>query len=248
MKFILILLPQVTGLTLMKKHIPNLLTLLNLASGFISIIFILNGYILVSVWILIGALVFDFADGLAARLLNAYSELGKQLDSLADMVSFGVAPGLLMYNLILNASGAEGVVSYIIWTPLIIPVLSGLRLGIFNIDTEQTDSFRGLPTPANAMFIFSLILAGNYSESQMIESFISSRWVLAFFTIIFSILMVTRIPMFSFKIRSMKFKGNELRIVFIASCILLIAGAGVAALPLIIILYITVSITHSIIS
>lgn len=232
----------------MKKHIPNFLTLLNLASGFISIIFIINGNILISVWILIGALIFDFADGLAARLLNANSELGKQLDSLADVVSFGVAPGLLMYNLMLNASGAEGVVDYIVWIPVLIPVLSGLRLGIFNIDKEQSDSFRGLPTPANAMFIFALILANTYSDSQLIENIVLSRWTLAFFTVCFSILLVTRIPMFSLKFRNLRFKGNELRIVFIASSVLLVAGAGVAALPLIIILYITVSVTCSIIS
>ena len=118
----------------MKKHIPNFLSLLNLASGFTSIIFILNGNILISVWILIGALIFDFSDGLAARLLNAYSELGKQLDSLADIVSFGVAPGLLMYHLMVDASGADGVADIIVWTPVLIPVLSGLRLGIFNLD------------------------------------------------------------------------------------------------------------------
>ena len=232
----------------MKKHIPNFLSLLNLASGFTSIIFILNGNILISVWILIGALIFDFSDGLAARLLNAYSELGKQLDSLADLVSFGVAPGLLMYHLMVDASGADGVADIIVWTPVLIPVLSGLRLGIFNLDKEQTDSFRGLPTPANAMFIFSLILASNYSDSQMIANFVTSRWMLAFFTVSFSVLLVTRIPMFSFKFRNLRFKGNELRIVFIASCILLFAGAGVAALPLIILLYLTVSITQSIIS
>jgi CDP-diacylglycerol--serine O-phosphatidyltransferase len=232
----------------MKKYIPNLLTLLNLASGFLAIIFILNQEVLIAVWILLAALILDFLDGMAARLFNAYSDLGKQLDSLADMVSFGVAPGILMYNLLLDATGMEYLGDYIAYAAVIIPVLSGLRLGIFNLDSEQTDSFRGLPTPANAFFIFSLILAGHYSDSNLIVSLISSKEILLFFTLCFSVLMITRIPMISLKVKHFRLKGNELRLLFIASSVLLFVLAGVASLPLIIIIYIVVSVTNALIS
>lgn len=229
----------------MKKHIPNLLTLLNLGAGFLSILFILNGEMLTAVWILLAALVFDFSDGMAARLLNEYSDLGKQLDSLADMVSFGVAPGLLMYNLIRDGSGFEFLGEYSAYVAVIIPLLSGLRLGIFNIDTEQAESFRGLPTPANAFFVFSLILASHYSDSKLIESMVTSRSVLLFFTVCFSILMVTRIPMISLKIKHIRLKGNELRLLFVSLSVLLFLLTGVASLPLIIIIYIVVSISNA---
>lgn len=230
----------------MKKHIPNILTLVNLALGFISILFIFNGEIIIAVWILIAALLFDFSDGMAARLLNAYSDLGKQLDSLADVVSFGVAPGLIMYSLIRDASGMEFIGQGISYIAVIIPVLSGLRLGIFNIDTEQSESFRGLPTPANAFFIFSLVIAAHYSDSKLIQSLVSSREILLFFTLCFSILMVTRIPMISLKVKHIRFKGNELRLLFLASSLLLFVLAGVASLPLIIIIYIVVSVANAI--
>jgi len=228
----------------MKKNIPNLITLLNLASGFVSIIFILRGEMLIAAWVLVAALIFDFLDGTLARLLKASSPLGIQLDSLADLVSFGVVPGLMMHHLIINASGAELFKDYLIWLPLIIPVLAALRLAIFNLDESQSDSFKGLPTPANAIFIMGLIITSEMSESQIIESLYSSRWVLTFFTICFSGLMITRVPMFSLKVKHFRFKGNELRFIFILLTILLAAGTGVDSIPLIIILYITVSLSH----
>ncbi len=232
----------------MKKQIPNFLTLLNLASGFIAIIMIMKGHLLLSVWFIAASLLFDFCDGLAARLLNAYTEIGLQLDSLADMVSFGVAPGLLMYWLILSAGGADNIAEYLQYIPVLIPAFSGLRLAKFNIDRAQSDHFRGLPTPGTAFFIISLVFASVYGNSQLIEGLLDSRFVLSFLTLLFAVLMVTDIPMFSFKFRHFRFKGNELRIVFLGSTILLVAGAGLASLPLVIILYIFVSIIWAIIT
>ena len=230
----------------MKRHIPNLLTLLNLASGFISIIFILNDEIVIAVWVLLIALLFDFSDGMAARILKAYSDLGRELDSLADMVSFSVAPGLLMFVMIRDAVGMEYLGTNLAYVAVLIPVFSGLRLAVFNLDTEQTDSFRGLPTPASAFFVFSLVLASHYSDSKLIESLVTSRGMLLFFTLCFSVLMVTRIPMISLKVKHLRLKGNELRLLFLLSSALLFALAGVAALPLIIIIYIVVSLAYSI--
>ncbi len=232
----------------MKKQIPNFLTLLNLVSGFIAIILIMRGNLRLSVWFITASLLFDFGDGLAARLLNAYSNIGLQLDSLADMVSFGVAPGLLMYQLVLSAEGADTIAEYLQYIPVLIPTFSGLRLARFNIDKAQSNHFRGLPAPGNAFFIISLVFASEYGESQLIESLVNSRIVLCFLTVLFSSLMITGIPMFSFKFRHLRFKGNELRIVFLGSSVLLIAGTGFAALPLIIILYIIVSVIWAIIS
>lgn len=232
----------------MKKQIPNFLTLLNLVSGFMAIILIMQGNLRLSVWFISASLLFDFGDGLAARLLNAYSDIGLQLDSLADMVSFGVAPGLIMYRLILSAEGADSIAVYLQYLPVLIPAFSGLRLARFNIEKARSDQFRGLPTPGNAFFIISMVFASEYSDSQLIENLVSSRVVLSFLTVLFSSLMITGIPMFSFKMRHLRFKGNELRIVFIGSCILLIAGAGFASFPLIIILYIIVSVIWAIIT
>lgn len=230
----------------MRRHIPNILTLINLAAGFIAVIFIMNGESRTAVWLLCAALLFDFADGMAARLLGAYSELGKQLDSLADVVSFGVAPGILMYIMIRDASGMNFIGEASAWVAVMIPVLSGLRLAIFNLDTEQSESFRGLPTPANAFFVFSLVLASLYSDSKLIESVTSSRELLTILTVILSVLMITRIPMISLKVKTIRLKGNELRIIFIGLSILLFILAGVASLPLIIIIYIVVSIANAI--
>jgi len=219
-----------------------------MSAGFIAVIYILNDNLVTAVWFLTAALLFDFLDGLAARLLNAYSDIGAQLDSLADMISFGVAPGLIMYTLMKQANGAEFLDQVPIFLPILIPLLSGIRLAKFNVDKAQSEYFKGLPTPANAFFIFSLVLANEYSDSQLIENFVSTRWILGVFTLIFSYLLITKIPMFSFKFRNLRFKGNELRLVFLASCLLLVIGTGFASLPLIIILYITVSVTWAIIN
>ena len=232
----------------MKKQIPNLLTLLNLVSGFISIILIMHGNLRLAVWFISVSLLLDFADGLAARLLNAYSDMGLQLDSLADIVSFGVAPGLLMYRLINSAGGADSIAGYLQYVPILIPAYSAIRLARFNIDNARSDQFRGLPAPGNAFFIISLVFASEYGNSPLIKNLLGSRLILCSLTAIFSTLMITTIPMFSFKFRHLRFKGNELRIVFLGSCIILIAGAGFSSLPLIIILYIIVSIIMAIIS
>lgn len=226
----------------MRRQIPNTLTLMNLVSGFVAIVMIMKGELLISVWLISASLLFDFGDGLAARLLNAYSEIGVQLDSLADMVSFGLAPGLLMFSLISSSGGAEGIAAYIPFAAVIIPAFSAIRLARFNIDRAKSDYFRGLPTPGNAFFLISLVFASEYGNSQLIEGLLNSRIVLIVLVLLFASLMITKIPMFSFKFRHIRFKGNELRIVFIGSAILLIAGAGLSSLPLVIILYILVSI------
>jgi CDP-diacylglycerol--serine O-phosphatidyltransferase len=234
----------------MKKHIPNFITSCNLASGFIAIIFAFNGELVTASWLILAAMVFDFLDGLSARLLKAYSEIGRELDSLADVVSFGVAPAVLLYQLITSSISAsvpaftDGLVIKTLVLQLItviMPVCAALRLAKFNIDTTQTTSFKGLPSPANALAVISILIAGHYSDCKIIDSFTGSPAALIIFTVIISLLMVTRIPLLSLKTSNLKFKGNEGRYLLIVSVILALAIFRIAGVTLIIPLYLVVS-------
>jgi CDP-diacylglycerol---serine O-phosphatidyltransferase len=225
------------------RHIPNFITSLNLASGFIAIVLILNGHPVPASWVILLAMVFDFFDGFASRLLKAYSDMGKELDSLADMVSFGVAPGLLVYTVLSANTGFDLSVSGILMMAVsaFFPVCAGLRLAKFNIDTTQTTSFRGLPTPAAALSVVSLILSNAYSDAGFIKPFISSAAAVAVFSFVISLLMVTRIPLLSLKFHDLKFKGNEGRFLLIAVAVLLVAVLGFSGIPFVIPAYIAVS-------
>jgi CDP-diacylglycerol--serine O-phosphatidyltransferase len=193
---------------MIRKHIPNFITCLNVVSGTLAVVFAVKGELTVSVIFIFIAALFDFLDGMAARLLKAYSPLGKELDSLADMISFGVAPGMLMMVMLENAlfganvraeSYAQLSVYEIICiaSSLMIPVFSALRLAKFNIDTRQTDSFIGLPTPANAIFIAALALITGHGNYEILDAFIMQPIVLVIITIAMSLLLVSEIPMFS---------------------------------------------------
>jgi CDP-diacylglycerol--serine O-phosphatidyltransferase len=234
----------------MMKHIPNFITSLNLAAGFIAIIFAANGEILTASWLILAAMIFDFLDGFSARLLKAYSAIGKELDSLADVVSFGVAPGIIIYQLlndslsinapiIVNSGGLKATLILII--PAIMPVCAALRLAIFNLDSTQTTSFKGLPTPANGLAVISVVIAAHYSQSDLVSSFITSTALLILSTITLSLLMVSRIPLLSLKVSNLKFKGNEGRYILILLVLIAFAIFGILAVPLIIPLYIIAS-------
>jgi len=232
----------------MKKHIPNTITSLNLISGFIAIILASGGDLVSASWLIMAAMVFDFLDGLSARLLKAYSDIGKELDSLADIVSFGVAPAVIIYKFLNNSVFSDpppqsdhihniGLVILLI-IPAIMPVFAALRLAIFNLDTSQTTSFKGLPTPANAIAVISLVIAGHYSGSSFITSLTGSPVFMTMLTVTLSLLMVSRIRLFSLTISDLKFKGNKGRYLMV----LLIATAfvlfGINAATLIIPVYI----------
>ena len=232
------------------KNIPNFITSLNLACGFISIIFILNGDISTASWLILAAMIFDFLDGFAARALKAYSDIGKELDSLADVVSFGVAPGLIIYHLLyvsltnetalkFNITGGTSLILMII--PAIMPVCGALRLAKFNIDTTQTTSFKGLPIPANALGVISFVLAGTYSHSTLISSFLTSPVALIILSLTLSVLMVTRIPLLALKFKDLKIKGNEGRYLLIVVCAIMVSVFGIGSIPGIIPVYIIVS-------
>ena len=229
------------------KHVPNLITSLNLAAGFIAIIFALEGNLIISSWLILAAMIFDFLDGFSARLLKAYSLLGKELDSLADIVSFGVAPAVIIYRLLCMVSDISitsngGILPFLILlSPVIMPICAGLRLAKFNNDETQTTSFKGLPTPANALAVISIVIAGEYSDAGLITYLTGSAAALIIFTAVLSVLMVTRIPMLSLKFAHLKLRGNEGRYLLAALVIIAFAIPGISAAPLIIPIYIIVS-------
>jgi CDP-diacylglycerol--serine O-phosphatidyltransferase len=233
------------------RHIPNFITSLNLVSGFSAVIFAATGDTVTASWLILAAMIFDFLDGFSARFLKAYSDIGKELDSLADVVSFGVAPGIIIYELLRNsfyAGAPAGVNSVSLNTILIIaiasimPVCAALRLAIFNIDETQSKSFKGLPTPANALAVISIVIATNYSGSAAITSFSGSPVLLIIFTVILSLLMISRIPLFSLKVSDIRWKGNEGRFIMIGLILTAFAISGIASAPLIIPIYILSSI------
>ena len=184
-----------------KKFIPNTITCMNLVSGCISSVMALQGNLQWAlVWILLAA-VFDFFDGLAARALHAYSPIGKELDSLADIVSFGVAPGMMLFISLNTAVGSLAsdvyIVGYLPYLAFIIPAFSGLRLAKFNIDERQVSSFIGLPVPAHALFWGASLFTVQPFIPAHAMLFVVTSVVVAF---LLSLLLVSEVPMFSFKV------------------------------------------------
>ena len=225
----------------MKKHIPNFITSLNLTSGFISIIYALNGDIRTSAWLILAAMVFDFLDGFSARLLKAYSPVGRELDSLADVVSFGVAPAIISYLLIRDSFTGTYEPLLIMIIPAFMAVCAALRLAIFNLDETQATSFKGLPTPANALAVVSIVIADSYSGSSLTGFITSSPLTLIIIVIMLSVLMVTRIPLLSLKTTSIRFRGNEGRYLLITAVAAVIIIFGMAGAVMVIPIYIIVS-------
>jgi CDP-diacylglycerol--serine O-phosphatidyltransferase len=235
------------------KHIPNLVTSLNLAAGFIAIIFAANGDLVTASWLILAAMIFDFFDGFSARLLKAYSDIGKELDSLADIVSFGVAPAFIIYKMLVpalhntlpSAFGSGTNLSVIlIYIPVLMPVCAALRLAKFNNDTTQTTSFKGLPTPANAIAVISVVIAANYTSLPMLKSFTESPATIIIYTVIISLLMITNLPLLSLKFKNLKFKGNEGRYILIGLEAISFVIFWLAAAPLVIPIYIIVSLVR----
>lgn len=229
------------------KHIPNTITSMNLFFGVMGVIvsFSGKGGLETAFLFMLAAAVCDFCDGLSARLLKAYSELGKQLDSLADMVSFGVLPSVMMYRLMATTSH-EGILCYI---PLLIAVFSALRLGKFNIDERQTENFIGLPTPACAMICGSFAYYVSKDPSGVLYSWACSCWFIPVCSLILSALLVSEIPMFSMKFRKGT-KVGALRICFAAAALVSVLAVLIFGLnwSLIVLLTFTAYILLNIIS
>lgn len=238
-----------------KRHIPNLITLLNLFSGSLAVIFAVKGNLVLAAIFVAAGIFFDFFDGLAARLLDVKSEVGLQLDSLADVVTSGVVPGIVMYQLLTKALPASGglgsdwnssvfdiQIKPFALIGLLIILASAYRLAKFNVDERQTDSFIGLPTPANALLILSLPLILTYQPGPFISGLLLNEWFLVGLTILSCYLLNAELPLFALKFSNWGFRENKMRYFFIATCLILIVIFQFIAIPLILLLYVLLSI------
>lgn len=216
----------------MKKHLPNFLTCCNLLCGCLGIVFTLEERGLPAAYLVWIACIFDFFDGFAARMLRTSSPIGRELDSLADVVSFGVLPAVVMYKMI-GASTSSALLPYVAFS---IGIFSALRLAIFNVDETQSNSFRGLNTPANTLFITSLPLLRDDVGRWLYEP-----WVLVTLTIVSSFMLVSRIEIFALKFKNFSWEDNRVRFTFLIVSVLLLITLRIPAIPVIIILYVLFS-------
>ena len=226
----------------MKKNIPHIITSINLFCGCCALVCIFFGqFFQVFLFLFVGAWA-DYFDGLAARLLDVKSELGKELDSLADMVSFGVVPGAIIYVLLVRGldKNFEEFPQYLILAALpafIITVFAALRLTKFNLDTRQSENFIGLNTPSCTIFTVGLMLIYHY-DSYGLGNFVTNPLFLYSTTIVLSYLLIAELPMFSFKFKNFKWAGNEWRFIFMLVSFLLLLLFKEVAFTLIILLYV----------
>ncbi len=234
----------------MKKYVPNLLTSLNLCSGCIAAVIALQADLSMLPWVLfwvIIAALFDFCDGFAARLLKAYSPIGKELDSLADCISFGFVPAAVVFRVLQTQvhiiTNNQLLIDYLPYIAFLLAIFSALRLAKFNVDERQTESFIGLNTPANALFWVSFCVGIMERTADGLMNFHSGLvYTILVGVIVFSILMVSELPMFSLKIKSLKFKDNIQRYFLAAFILVLIPFAGYLSIAAGILLYIALSI------
>lgn len=228
-----------------RQHIPNAITCCNLVSGCLSIVFLMQEMPVKAGLMILVAGIFDFLDGLVARLLHTSSPIGAQLDSLSDVVSFGVAPGFIMYYIMSYTLDPAYTYLWIIPVSLaffafLLPVFSAIRLAKFNVDEDQKDSFRGLPTPAMAIFMASLPIA--LFSVHHVKDGALGFWVCLGITLIFCFLMVSRLRFFSFKMKSLAWKGHQLQWIFLIVAVAAFVVFRWVAIPFIVLFYILLSI------
>ncbi len=233
-----------------KKHIPNFFTALNIVCGSIAIIYALQSDLLLAFYFICLAAFFDFIDGGVARLLKTQSEVGKQLDSLCDVVSFGVAPGVILFTMMRHALDVPFPLAFdslplyhvlLLLSMVLVPVFSAVRLAKFNVDTRQSSSFIGLPVPANALLIASLGVLFVSSPLYWLVNLLATPWVLLALSVFCSYLLISPLPMFALKFKNLTWKDNRVRFLFILLSILLIAFFGFGGISLVIIVYIFIS-------
>ncbi len=219
----------------LKAQFPNFITLLNLLSGVLGILWVLDGQVLYGAYFVILSAGFDFLDGFAARLLKVQSDMGKELDSLADVVSFGVLPGIVLYSLTKEQTDSQ----FLPYLTLIVPMLSAYRLAKFNLDTRQSDRFIGLPTPANALLLTTLPhLVAHWPE---LAPWITSPIALVVIAWAASILLVSELPLIALKFKNSSFADNIYRYTLLFLGSFCFAWLQLAGIPLIIIAYLLLS-------
>ena len=229
-----------------KKHIPNLITLLNLFSGCIALVYVSRLDFEMAFYFVCLGIFLDFFDGFFARLFKVSSPLGLQLDSLADMVTSGVVPGYVMFYLLTNSHYGLLTSSILPYCGFIITLGSCYRLANFNIDTRQTDSFIGLPTPANALFVLSLPLILDTFGSGVFYDLLRNQWVLLIITAVSAYILNAEIPLFSLKIKKFSFADNSLQIVFLLSSLLLLFWFQFLGIALVIVFYVLLSVVMNV--
>jgi CDP-diacylglycerol--serine O-phosphatidyltransferase len=225
----------------LKKHLPNAITCANLFSGCVGIVLAFKGELIAASYAIFLSAIFDFFDGLASRVLKSFSGIGKDLDSLADMVSFGVLPAVIMYQLLLQARQIDNISQYLNFIAFLIPVFSALRLAKFNVDTRQAEHFIGLPTPANAILIASFPLILDHQNRYFTPS-LQNPYVLSVLIIIMCSLLVVEVPMMSLKFKNRDFNKNIFRYLLLLFSAILILFFKFAAVPVVIVFYIILSI------
>lgn len=225
--------------TRVKKHVPNAITCANLFSGCVGIVFAFQENLVFAGYAIFLAAIFDFFDGFASRVLQSFSGIGKDLDSLADMVSFGFLPGAIMFELLEQGPQIPSVSPWLNYVAFLLPVFSALRLAKFNIDTRQAESFIGLPTPANAILIasFPLIL----EQHQFLAPYVLNPYGLTVFIIVMCALLVAELPLMSLKFKNRDFNKNFYRYILLLFSAILILFFKFAAVPVVIVMYITLS-------
>lgn len=235
------------------SFVPNTITSLNVLSGCFSVVMAFEGSLMAAGALIVLASIFDFFDGMSARLLKAYSPMGKELDSLADVISFGLAPSVIVSQHIKNIIAIDAplismpiAAILLILFPYIITVFSALRLAKFNIDTRQSESFIGLPTPANAIFWAAVPYIVSFYDTTFFANIFNNLVILILLVIIFSGLLVAELPLFSLKVKNLKWTNNKTRYIFLTLSILFILLFRFSALSLIIILYIIMSVIENI--
>ncbi|MEL6811856.1 MAG: CDP-alcohol phosphatidyltransferase family protein [Bacteroidota bacterium] len=241
----------------MIKQIPNIITSLNLLCGAVAALFAASGDLVTAAVFVFLGIFFDFFDGLAARLLKAHSDVGLQFDSLADMITSGLVPGIVMIQLLSrsltghyfsigetfsNNAWNVSLDTYIPLLGLLIVVASGYRLAKFNVDTRQTTSFIGLPTPANTLLILSLGLILELQSVSWASELILNPWFLGSMTLLSAVLLNAEIPLFALKFKTWGFRENAKRYLFLLFCLSGLILFKFIAIPLIIGVYILISV------
>jgi len=233
------------------RQIPNFITLMNLASGLLATFFAIDGHLIWAGIFICAASVFDFLDGMAARALNAYSEIGKQLDSLSDLVSFGVAPGAILFTLLEFSLFGSNLPIYkisagwgewlILFSAFLVPLCGAVRLAKFNVNTSNEPFFRGLPIPSNGLFWAAMGGMLEFPKYQEYFTIIYSTKNLLFFGVVMAGMMVINLPMFSLKVKNLNFHDNWYRYLFLVLALLLLIVLNVYGLALVILLYIVLN-------
>lgn len=238
----------------MKNQIPNTITILSLILACLAIVLTFEGKLAIAAYLLIGSCVCDFFDGFLARALKINNPIGKEIDSLVDMIAFGVAPAMLLYQITKIAQETQQLqvltdYPWLHYLVFLIPVFSAIRLAKFNVDTRQTSSFIGLAVPAHASFYIFTTLLFIYPDlpqvlnvSNFVALIVTNPLIMLGFSVLLSIMLIVEVPMFALKFKNLKWKDNTLPFTFIIIWLVMLIFMNIVAMPAIVILYIVWSI------